>query len=69
MILVIRNWETGFYFAQGRWIPDPRLAEQFKAREEIQKVVNEHKWQSVEMAILGKSGRARVRGVRLRPME
>ena len=64
---VMRNFEAGFFFAHGRWIPDPPLAEKFEHQADVQTLVNKYKWQNVELGLLHESGTRLAGGVRILP--
>ena len=66
MAYVIRNLETGFDFSKGHWVPDQLLAEQFADEEEVQNIFNKHRWESVEIAFLDKSGKRIAGGTRIK---
>ena len=50
MALVIRNLQTGLFFARGKWIGDPSFADQFTDVKQLLKTIAERKLVFVEMA-------------------
>jgi hypothetical protein len=57
MPLVIRDYETGLFFVQGKWTTDVRLAENFGGGDAIRKAIAEHQIIHAEMAILDHKNR------------
>jgi hypothetical protein len=39
---IIRDWRTGLFFAQGQWVVDRSLAQQFPTQDEVEQCIASH---------------------------
>lgn len=55
---VIRNLDTGRYFAFGRWVHDPKLAENFEDRDRARLVAVQLGLKNADLVTVDEEGRA-----------
>lgn len=57
MASVLRNLDTGLFYAYGNWTTNPRLAQSFQDEESARKVVRKEDIKNADLLNLDKDGK------------
>ena len=57
MAMVIRDLETGLFFAHGHWTHDPKLAQDFADEESAAQTASKNHIKNADLVIINEDGR------------